>query len=131
MRNNVEKEIMTGVCTGCGQTKAVRAETQEEADMIATSECDCAKGERIRKKRELDQRLSELIGEEAPDYGWEAAGSADVFEAIRTIGHIVAEGGIESVGIRINKTNLKIGARSGKIVVERSKIIRQGGVIDK
>lgn len=127
----MEKKMMTGVCTGCGQTKTVRAETQEEADMIATSECGCARGELIRKKRELDQRLSELIGEEAPDYGWEPAGSTDVLESIRTIGHIVAEGGIESVGIRIDKTNLKIGAKGGKIVVERSKTVRQGGVIDK
>lgn len=128
---SVEKELRTGVCMGCGQIKTVRADSQEDADVIATEECSCSAGELLRKERELDQRLSELIGEEAPDHGWEAAGSADIYEAIRTIGHIVAEGGIESVGIRIDKTNLKIGARGGKIVVERSKTVRQGGVIDK
>lgn len=127
----MEREIMTGICAGCGQTKTVKAETQEEADLIATEECGCSKGELLRKKRELDQRLGELIGEEAPDYGWEAAESVDIFEAIRKIGHIIAEGGIESVGIRIDRTNLKIGAKGGKIVVERSKTVKQGGVIDK
>lgn len=127
----MERRIMTGVCAGCGQTKSVTAETQEEADVIATEECGCSKGEMIRKKKELDRRLSELIGEEAPDYGWEAAGSTQIYEAIREIGHIIAEGGIESVGIRIDKTNLKIGSKGGKIVVERSKTVRQGGVIDK
>ena len=127
----MERKDMIGTCTGCGQTKTVKAVSQEEADNIATAECTCSAGEQFRKKKELDERLNELIGEEAPEYGWEAAGSKQIFEAIKAIGHIVAEGGIESVGIRIDKTNLKIGAKGGKIVVERSKTVKQGGIIDK
>lgn len=127
----MEKKDMIGVCAGCGQTKTVKASTQEEADAVTTEECSCPAGEQKRKTKELDQRLSELIGEEAPDYGWEAAGSKEILEAIRKVGHIIAAGGIESVSIRIDKTLLKIGAKAGKIVVERSKTVRQGGVIDK
>lgn len=122
---------MTGVCMGCGQTKAVKAETQEEADAFVTEECSCPSGELLRRTKELDQRLNELIGEEAPGYGWEPAGSEDTFKAIREVGHIIASGEMESVSIRIDKTLLKIGAKGGKIVVERSKTVRQGGVIDK
>ena len=122
---------MIGVCAGCGQTKQVRAETQEAADQIATMECGCKTGELIRRKKELDERLSELIGEQAPDYDWEPAKSEEIYEAIRQIGHIIAEGGIESVGIRIDKTNLKIAGRGGKITIERSKTVKQGGSIDK
>jgi len=127
----MERKDMTGVCRGCGQSRIVKAENQEEADVLVTEECSCQLGEQLRKKKELDKRLSELIGEEAPEFGWEAAGSEEIFEAIKRIGHIVAEGGIESVGIRIDKTNLKIGAKGGKITVERSKTVRKGGVIDK
>ncbi len=127
----MERKDMIGVCMGCGQTKTVKAKDQEEADAVATEECNCPAGEQIRKAKELDQRLSKLIGEEAPEYGWEAASSAEVFGVISAIGHLVAEGSIESVGIRIDKTNLKIGARGGKIIVERSKTIKQGGIIDK
>ena len=127
----MERKDMTGVCRGCGQSRIVKAVNQEEADALVTEECSCQLGEQLRKKKKLDKRLSELIGEEAPEFGWEAAGSEEIFEAIKHIGHIVAEGGIESVGIRIDKTNLKIGAKGGKITVERSKTVRQGGVIDK
>lgn len=127
----MERKDMTGVCRGCGQSRIVKAENQEEADVLVTEECSCQLGEQLRKKKELDQRLSELIGEEAPEYGWEPAGSEEIFDAIKEVGHIIAAGGIESVSIRIDKTMLKIGAKAGKIVVERSKTVRQGGVIDK
>lgn len=121
---------MLGVCHGCGQTKMVKASSQEEADRIATEECDCPAGELQRRKKEFDERLSELIGETAPEYGWEAAQSKETYEAIRKIGHIIAEGEIESAMIRIDKTNLKIKG-GGKLTLERSKTIRQGGTIDK
>ena len=127
----MERKDMIGVCMGCGQTKTVKAKDQEEADAVATEECNCPAGEQIRKTKELDQRLSELIGEEAPEYGWEAAKSKEIFEAVKKIGHIIADGGIEAVNIRIDKTMLKIGAKAGKIVVERSKTVKQGGIIDK
>ena len=128
MAKNVQD--LLGVCKGCGQTMMVVATSQEQADEIATERCDCPAGEMIRKKKELDERLGELIGEEAPQYGWDAT-TPEIFEAIRQIGHIVSEGKIESVGIRIDKTSLRIANRGGKIVIERSKTVKQGGSIDK
>lgn len=121
---------LLGVCSGCGQTKMVKAQTQEEADRIATEECDCPEGELTRRKKEFDDRLQELISETAPEYGWEPAKSQEIFERIQELGHIVCEGGIESAVIRIDKTTLKIKG-GGKITLERSKTIRQGGTIDK
>ena len=121
---------MLGVCQGCGQTKMAKAQTQEEADRIATQDCDCPAGELMRRKKEFDDRLNELIGETAPDNGWEPAKSKEVFERIQELGHIIIEGGIESAVIRIDKTTLKIKG-GGKLVLERSKTIRQGGTIDK
>lgn len=128
----MEKNIqyLPGVCKGCGQTMMVVETSQEQADEIATEKCDCPAGEMIRKKKELDERLGELIGEEAPQYGWDAT-TPEIFETIKEIGHIEAEGKIESVGIRIDKTSLRIANRGGKIVIERSKTVKQGGSIDK
>ena len=125
-----ELQDLLGVCKGCGQTMMVKAANQEQADDIATEKCECPAGEMIRKKKELDERLGELIGEEAPQYGWDAT-TPEIFETIKEIGHIVAEGKIESVGIRIDKTSLRIANRGGKIVIERSKTVKQGGSIDK
>lgn len=128
MEKNVQD--LLGVCKGCGKTMMVVATNQEQADEIATEKCDCQAGEMIRKKKELDERLGELIGEEATQYGWDAT-TPEIFETIKEIGHIVAEGKIESVGIRIDKTSLRIANRGGKIVIERSKTVKQGGSIDK
>lgn len=125
-----ELQDLLGVCKGCGQTMMVKTANQEQADDIATEKCECPAGEMIRKKKELDERLGELIGEEAPQYGWDAT-TPEIFETIKEIGHIVAEGKIESVGIRIDKTSLRIANRGGKIVIERSKTVKQGGSIDK
>jgi len=122
---------MTGTCEFCGQTQFVSADTQAEADRLVTESCNCAGGELARKKKELKERLDELIGEQAPDYGWEPAGTAKAYKAICKIAEVIAEGGIESVGIRIDKTNLKIGNKGGKIIVERSKTVKQSGTIDK
>lgn len=128
MAKNVQE--LLGVCKCCGQTIMVVATNQGQADEIATKRCNCPAGEMIRKKKELDERFGELIGEEAPQYGWDAT-TPEVFETIKEIGHIVAEGKIESVGIRIDKTSLRIANRGGKIVIERSKTVKQGGSIDK
>lgn len=49
---------LLGVCSGCGQTKMVKAQTQEEADRIATEECDCPEGELTRRKEVQDPRRS-------------------------------------------------------------------------
>lgn len=119
-----------GICQGCGQTKMVKAESQAEADKIATNECDCPEGELQRRKKEFDDRLNELIGETAPDNGWEPAKSKEIFDRIQELGYVVIEGGIESAVIRIDKTTLKIKG-GGKLTLERSKTIRQGGTIDK
>ncbi len=75
------KEII-GTCAGCGQTKVVHARTRKEADEIATQECSCKEGEQIRRINEIDKRLGELIGKEAPEYGWEPAGSVQTLSLI-------------------------------------------------
>lgn len=123
-------EDMTGVCRYCGQTRIVKAENQEDADNSVTLNCNCEGGEFERKKKEVGSRLDELIGETAPEYGWEPA-DPDVYEDIRAMAMHVLTGNIGSVGIRLQDTSLKIHRSKGKISIERSKTIRQGGTIEK
>lgn len=122
-------EDMTGVCRYCGQTRIVKAENQEEADKSVTLDCSCEGGE-FERKKEVGSRLDELIGETAPEYGWEPA-DPDVYEDIRAMAMHVLTGNIGSVGIRLQDTSLKIHRSKGKISIERSKTIRQGGTIEK
>lgn len=121
---------MTGVCRGCGQTKIVKAATQEEADSAATLDCSCPAGELARRVKHVGEQLDELIGELAPDNGWDPV-RPEVYKAVRAMAECIAEDRITSCNMRIDDTNLKISRSKGKINIERSKTIRQGGSIEK
>lgn len=123
-------EQMTGVCRFCGQTIITKAETQEEADRAATMNCGCPGAEIERTKESVREELNELIGEMAPDNGWEPA-RPNVFNAVAKVSDCVVEGTITSATFRISETNLKIGRNKGKISVQRTKTITQGGTIEK
>ena len=125
-----ELKEMTGTCKHCGQTKIVRAASQEEADRIAAMECNCPGGDMERRKKQVKEQLDELIGYLAPDNGWEPA-KEETFDAIREIAEQIAEEKITSCAMRIDDTNLKLSRNKGKITIERSKTIKQGGSIEK
>ena len=121
---------LTGCCAYCGQTKIVKAEDQEEANQLATIDCTCPGGELERKKKHVQEQLDELIGELAPDNGWDPV-RPKVLEAITNIAYHIAEDSISSCALRVDDTNLKITRNKGKINIERSKTIREGGSIEK
>lgn len=121
---------MVGNCKYCGQTAVVKAETQEEADAAATLDCNCQGGELERKKKQVKEQLDELIGEMAPDNGWDPV-RPEVFETIRSMADQIVEGNISSCAMRVDDTNLKISRSKGKINIERAKTVRMGGSIEK
>ena len=125
-----ELREMTGACLECGQTKIVRARTEAEAHILATLDCSCPGGEMARRKKSVKEQLDELIGELAPDNGWDPVGQ-EVFRVMKGLGDCIAENKITSCAMRIDDTNLKIKTVSGKINIERSKTIKQGGIIEK
>lgn len=125
-----ELKEMTGTCKHCGQTKIVQAASQDEADHKAAIDCTCPGGDAERRKKQVKEQLDELIGYLAPDNGWEPA-KEETFDAIREIADQIAEEKITSCAMRLDDTNLKISRNKGKITIERSKTIKQGGSIEK
>ena len=123
-------ENYTGICRYCGQTQIVTAESQEDADARVTVECSCPGGELERKKNHVKSQLDELIGELAPDNGWDPV-RPEAFDAIKELAFLITEEKISSCAMRIDDTNLKISRNKGKINIERSKTVRQGGSIEK
>lgn len=126
----VNLKEMTGTCVHCGQTKIVKAMSQEEADHTAAVECNCPGGDMERRKKQVKEQLDELIGYLASDNGWEPA-KEETFNAVREIADQIAEEKITSCAMRLDDTNLKISRNKGKITIERSKTIKQGGSIEK
>ena len=125
-----ELKDMTGTCAHCGQSKIVKAASQQEADALASVDCSCPGGVLQKTKKQVRERLDELIGYLAPDTGWEPV-SQKVFDAISEIANHVAEGDISSCALRVDDTNLKITRNKGKITIERSKTIKQAGSIER
>lgn len=123
-------ESYTGICKHCGQTQIVKAESQEDANERTTLECSCPGGELERTKKHVREQLDVLIGELAPDNGWDPV-RPEVFETIKAMADRIAENLISSCAMRVDGTNLKISRSKDKINIERSKTIRQGGSIEK
>lgn len=123
-------ETLTGTCQFCGQTKLLQAYDQEQADRMATENCDCPGGKIAKREKLVTERLNELIGEEAPDNGWDPV-SREAYDLILELAFLVVEGKMESAAIRIDRTNLKIRNAGGKIIVERAKSVKQGGNIEQ
>ena len=121
---------MVGNCKYCGQTAVVKAENQEDEDAAATLDCNCQGGDLERKKKHVKEQLDELIGELAPDNGWDPV-QPEVFDTIRDLANRIVEDSISSCAMRVDDTNLKISRSKGKINIERSKTVRMGGSIEK
>lgn len=124
------RKTFTGTCQFCGQTKMVQAADQERADQMATEGCDCPGGKIAKREKLITERLSELIGEEAPDNGWDPV-APEAYNIILNAAYMIVEGKMESIAIRIDRTNLKIRNAGGKIIVERAKSVKQGGNIEQ
>lgn len=125
-----ELKTMTGTCQFCGQTKILRTEDQEQADRMATESCDCPGGKIAKREKLVSERLDELIGELAPENNWDPV-DPEAYEKILDLAYMIVEGKMESVVIRIDHTNLKVRNSGGKIIVERSKSVKQGGNIEQ
>ena len=123
-------EKLVGVCRFCGQTMVTDEETQDLADREATLNCKCPGAEIERTKESVKEELDDLIGELAPDNGWEPV-RPKVFETLTAVVDCIVEGTITSAAFRIDETNLKLGRNKGKITVMRTKTITQGGTIEK
>ena len=130
MRNMGKMESFTGTCSYCGQTKIVMAESQKDANERVTLDCSCPGAEMEQRKKDVRVLLDALIGELAPDNGWDPA-DPEVYESILQMADRIAEESITLCSMRVDDTNLKISRSKGKMNIERSKTIRQGGSIEK
>lgn len=110
---------MEGLCKSCGQVHFVSAETQEEADRIASESCDCeneAKWHRL-----MVANVEMLCGEQSKELGFVPLDGANL-EFVKNACELIHAGFINNAKFSVANSEIKIsGGAAGKIDVKRTK----------
>lgn len=124
-----EQNIYMGRCRYCGRERSVIAEDATDADFKVTQECSCHEGNLEDKLNQMHFHLSRLIGEEAPESGFEAA-REEVIGAVEELAELVVLNKIQQATLIFDSTKLVIKNNGKKITAVRSKQMAQGGEIE-
>lgn len=119
---------MMGRCEYCGAEIGVMAETQAEADEIASEKCDCYGGRIAEKKRRMSECLRELAGESCEELGFRPV-EDEIFTTIEQIAHMIIEGRIQNAVFKVNGTVITIKGGE-KVKASRKYTYEQNGEIE-
>lgn len=125
----LEANIYTGTCEYCGREEAVIAASIEDADFFVTKECSCQESEEADKMRHMHELLNDLIGEGAPECGFEAV-QRDAYAQIVRLAMFVVTGTIKQITLSIDNTKVSIKNSNGKLSAIRTRSVVQGGQIE-
>lgn len=118
-----------GVCRFCGQVQSVQADSQEEANRIATLSCNCDEAEAYRRKEDLLELINQTCRDLPRESGFESLPERQV-HAIRVIGELVADGDLQKATIDVADSRCMIGKhKDGSFVFTRNKALTLGGNI--
>ena len=117
-----------GFCRFCGQmiTPMLKGLTQEEADEIATKECECPGGKQYRDLYErienAQERVEQLFGEDCLELGFRSAASEDTVRFLKKIVEATAHGEILAANVQLEgcgRFAIRVTSK-GKIRAERA-----------
>ncbi|MBR2674311.1 MAG: hypothetical protein IKE52_02505 [Mogibacterium sp.] len=111
---------LTGTCLFCGQTQLVNAETQKQADQLATENCSC--DNKLKKVRQCSDNIHTITGTEAQDIGMEPV-TEKVVEQLQELGKLVVYGYIEAASIKLTDSTITLKAIKGATSVSRKKVL--------
>lgn len=129
MKDLGKTKHMDGVCRFCGQVQSVQADSQEEANRIATLSCNCDEAEAYRRKEDLLELINQTCRDLPRESGFESLPERQV-HAIRVIGELVADGDLAKATIDVADSRCMIGKhKDGSFVFTRNKALTLGGNI--
>ena len=109
---------MMGVCEYCGSEIGVMAETQGEANEIASDKCCCGGSHIAKKKTRLREKLKEIAGPGCEALSFTPVDSR-ILKHIEDLGYAAIEGEVQQISIKVNGTVIQI--KGG----EKTKITRK------
>jgi len=118
-----------GICKFCGQVQTVQADSQEEANMIATLNCNCSGSEEYRRKQDLAELINETCELVLPETGFVKM-SDEQLEALHQIATMLASGIINKVTLDIADSRCVMSEhKDGSFTFKRNKVLQLGGDI--
>ena len=123
-----EVDNYMGRCRYCGREQAVIAHDATEADFMVTQECSCHEGNLEDQLNQMHFHLQRLIGEEAPESGFDAA-EKEVIERCTEVADLVVLNKIQHATMIFDNTKLIMKNNGKKCSIVRQKQIAQGGEI--
>ena len=112
-----------GVCTFCGETEILMAESQEDADRIVTEKCSCG-GYSMRERADLLLEYIDDITKENPEKNFKAMEDAQVM-GIKDAAIYVFYGHFDEVKISVAGSAVTIKATINKNVEPGARITRK------
>lgn len=110
---------MTGTCLFCGQTRMVEAETQEEADRIASENCTC--DNKLKSSRQCSENIDKICGETAKEFGMDTV-VEELIEEMKAIGKLCIYGHVEAASFRLADSTIVIKKTKDVVAVSRKKV---------
>lgn len=117
-----------GRCRYCGREQLVIAHDAAEADFMVTRECSCHEGNLEDQLNQMHFHLQRLIGEEAPESGFEAA-PQEIIDRCIEVADLVVMNKIQQATLIFDNTKLTMKNNGKKTSIYRQKQIAQGGEI--
>ena len=104
-----------GVCRYCGSVINVMANSQEEADRLATESCKCEASELERKRDCLMQNIEDIC----ENFGIRAMDREEI-DAVLLIGDQMFKADINSIQIGFSHSSIRIWKAADKIKAKRT-----------
>ena len=122
-----KRKRLEGACRFCGQIQAVEADSQEEANRIATLNCNCDEAEAYRRKEDLMEIINQTCRDLPKESGFDSMPESQV-HAIRVIGELVADGKLIKATLDVADSRCMIGKhKDGSFTFTRNKALTLGG----
>ena len=119
------KMEFTAFCTCCGQSLAVEAETQEEANYIATLQCSCEGARREQKRHDIKEKIGAICLEPSEHSGFDKV-DEDQYKLLIILADNVFEGRIDKVTVGLPDSTVRITkGKDGVLVFNRSHKVEQ------
>lgn len=111
-------ETMTGTCKYCGQVQNVRAFTEQEADIIASDNCDCSESKLAQKKKQVFADIEEISkgNLNAPTLSYE------VVELLKFAAEKIIKNNLNSSTFKLGSCTITIKETTSKIKVTRKDV---------